>query len=47
MLVVFTKFLFSVDYSWDLRRHGGAWRIARQSIAVVGKAPFAPSAAPG
>lgn len=47
MLVVFSKFLFSVDYSWDMRRYDGAWRIARQSITVVGKAPFAAAVAPG
>ncbi|MDG4668082.1 nuclear transport factor 2 family protein [Mycobacterium sp. 236(2023)] len=37
MLVLFKRNISSVDYDWQLARVDGVWRIARQSIAVVGR----------
>lgn len=37
MLVVFRSGLFSVDYAWDVVLVDGQWRIAHQTIALVGK----------
>ncbi len=41
MIVIFKSALFSVDYAWTLRCVDGELRIARQSIALVGKASLA------
>jgi hypothetical protein len=41
MLVFFRSATFSVDYQWDMTQTGEGWRIARQSIEVVGKVPGA------
>ena len=37
MLVLFKRSIISVDYDWRLARIDGAWRIARQQIAVAGR----------
>jgi ketosteroid isomerase-like protein len=37
MLVMFKPGLFSVNYTWRLRRVDGQWLIAHQGIAVQGK----------
>ena len=39
MLVFFRSATFSVDYQWDMAHTAEGWRIARQSIDVVGKVP--------
>jgi uncharacterized protein (TIGR02246 family) len=41
MLVFFRSATFSVDYQWDMTQTSEGWRIARQSIEVVGKVPVA------
>lgn len=40
MLVIFRSGVFSVDYTWQVTCTGGAWRIARQEIALVGRVPL-------
>jgi hypothetical protein len=37
MLVVFRRWLFSVAYDWRVVRTESGWRIAHQTIGVVGK----------
>jgi len=37
MLVIFRSGVFSVDYAWQVVGSAGAWKIARQEIALVGK----------
>ena len=37
MLVVFRRWLFSVAYDWRVVRTEAGWRIASQTIGVVGK----------
>jgi ketosteroid isomerase-like protein len=39
MLVFFRSATFSVDYQWDMADTHEGWRIAHQSIEVVGKVP--------
>lgn len=41
MIVLFHRQAFSVDYYWDVVKENGGWRIAKQTIAVVGKVKFA------
>ncbi|WP_375482541.1 nuclear transport factor 2 family protein [uncultured Jatrophihabitans sp.] len=43
-LVFFRRQVFSVDYDWDLVRQGGAWKIKKQTIHVVGKVRVADQA---
>ena len=40
MLVFFRSATFSVDYRWDMANTSEGWRIARQSIEVIGKIPI-------
>ena len=37
MLVVFHRWLFSVAFDWRVVRTEGGWRIAHQTIGVIGK----------